>query len=75
MDDHTPWRTADEAASYLRIAPKTLRVWRYRGLGPRYSRLAGPYSPVRYHIGDLEAWLRERQHESTSAESAAAART
>jgi DNA-binding transcriptional MerR regulator len=46
--------THDEAAAYLRIPPKTLYLWNYRGLGPKRIR-AG--RRCLYRFKDLLAWV------------------
>ena len=62
---HTPTLlTEAEAARILRVAPRTLQDWRYRGVGPRY--LSYSRRAVRYRLEDLEAWMRERARRSTS---------
>jgi hypothetical protein len=43
-----------EAAVYLGRKPATLRWWRSRGLGPKFS---GRYRGVRYRLSDLDAWI------------------
>lgn len=52
-----------EAASYLRLSPRTLENWRVRGRGPRYVKLG---DQVRYVRGDLDAWVDENTRISTS---------
>jgi hypothetical protein len=39
-----------EAAEFLRLAPATLRQWRYRGHGPAYQKLR---SRVTYRFSEL----------------------
>ena len=59
------------AAEYLGVAPETLRNWRWRGRGPRYSRLGdGPGARAVYRKGDLDNWLEERSFNSTAEEAA-----
>jgi excisionase family DNA binding protein len=50
-----PWLTPQKAASYLGCHPDTLRRWRREGCGPRCSK-RGKF--IRYHVDDLDAWLR-----------------
>ena len=64
--------TATEAAEALALKPQTLRIWRLKGIGPRYVRYGGPRGRVTYRESDIEAWIAERVHESTSEESAKA---
>ncbi|WP_198679475.1 helix-turn-helix domain-containing protein [Thermomonospora amylolytica] len=51
--------TPAEAAAYLRRSPKTLRNWRSRGIGPKYT---GRGHGVRYRRDDLDAWIRANTH-------------
>lgn len=51
-----------EAADYLGREPSTLRWWRAKGLGPRFS---GRYSGVRYRLRDLDAWVEANTHTAT----------
>jgi excisionase family DNA binding protein len=55
--------TVKEAASYLRLSASTLNRLRVSGGGPKYYKLAGR---VLYDIADLDAWIDERKHASTS---------
>lgn len=50
----TVWLTPDDAATILSVPTATLSQWRYRGRGPRYSRVGGI---VRYSRRDLDDWL------------------
>lgn len=62
----TNYLTTNEAAARLRVAPQTLRLWRYQGIGPRYvkpSRIRCLYAEP-----DLESFLRERTFSSTAEE-------
>lgn len=43
-----------EVAEFLRVPPGTLRMWRYRGTGPRWSRVG---RHIRYRWADVESWL------------------
>jgi hypothetical protein len=54
--------TTAEAATRLGRAPATLRWWRAKGLGPRFS---GRYSGVRYDPADLDAWIDANTHGAT----------
>ncbi|HEY1701184.1 MAG TPA: helix-turn-helix domain-containing protein [Trebonia sp.] len=45
-----------EVADYLGIPDHTLAQWRYRGIGPRYSRVG---RHIRYRWSDVERWLDE----------------
>lgn len=46
--------STDEAARILGVSEKTLANWRWRGLGPKASRIGQRL--VRYHRGDLAAF-------------------
>ncbi len=58
LDTHraSPWLDGDAAAAYLSSTPGTLRVWRSLGTGPRYHIVHGKV--VRYHVNDLDAFIR-----------------
>jgi len=45
----------DEAASYLRVAVKTLTKWRGQGKGPPYRKVAG--NLIRYVQSELDDWM------------------
>ena len=55
--------STDEVAEMVHIKPQTLRVWRWRGDGPRYLK-AG--SRVLYKLSDVLAWLERSSAQSTS---------
>jgi hypothetical protein len=63
------------AAKALGITPKTLRLWRHLGKGPRYIKFTGDEQRARcaYDLADIEAWLDARKFTSTSAATVAAA--
>ena len=50
------WLSSREAADYLSCAEGTLKTWRSRGCGPRYNVLMSKM--VRYHVDDLDAFVR-----------------
>lgn len=54
----------EEAAAFLRMSPRTLQGWRYRGIGPAFVRRG--VRGVGYLRADLDGWLRARRHRSTS---------
>ena len=58
LDTHnrSPWLDSDGAAEYLGCTPGTLKTWRSRGEGPRYSIIQSKL--VRYHIKNLDAFVR-----------------
>jgi len=66
-DEHASSRyrylTTDEAASFLRLSPRTLEKRRVTGGGPRFRKLCGR---VVYAIHDLEAWVDARIFRDTS---------
>lgn len=49
-----PLLTEKEAATVLKLSPKTLALWRYQSTGPAYVRLGGS---IRYRPEDLAAWV------------------
>lgn len=55
-----------EAATYLRLAVRTLEDLRLRGTGPKFARLGNGRS-VRYRKADLDAWVEASLVTSTSA--------
>lgn len=63
-----------EAAAMISVQPQTLRLYRHKGIGPKYIRLGGPHGRVIYDPVDLETWLKERRYSSTSEEAALQAR-
>jgi hypothetical protein len=65
--------TNSEAAALLRVQPQTLRKWRLTGRGPRFIKLAGPYSRALYVRADLEAWIQQHMYASTAEQHARAA--
>ena len=54
--------TNDEAASYLRLSPRTLEKQRVIGGGPRFRKFG---RRVMYAVADLEAWADARSFEAT----------
>ncbi|MBW7057847.1 helix-turn-helix domain-containing protein [Paracoccus bogoriensis] len=52
----SPWLTTDEAAAFLKMKPKGLEYARATGRGPKFYRPS--HKTVRYHINDLEDWLK-----------------
>ena len=55
--------TNEEAATFLRLSPRTLEKNRVIGGGPRFHKFG---RRVLYAIADLEAWAAERGHDMTS---------
>ena len=46
--------SADNAARYLGCAPKTLAMWRLRGIGPAWRKIGGR---IFYFRRDLDAFI------------------
>lgn len=55
--------TNDEAASYLRLSPRTLEKQRVIGGGPRFRKFG---RRVMYAIADLDAWADHHSFGATS---------
>jgi len=55
--------SAAEAARYLGVSQSMLAKRRLSGDGPRYSKLG---KRVLYEVADLDAWIANRKHQSTS---------
>jgi hypothetical protein len=49
-----------QVAEILGKPPRTLRQWRYLGVGPKYLKVG---ATVRYRARDLEAWLEAQEQE------------
>lgn len=57
-----------EAATYLSVSKGLLYLWRNKGIGPRWIKLAtDPMKRgcVRYRVDDLRSWL-EKQERMTN---------
>lgn len=52
----SPWFATEAAAEYLGCTAGTLKTWRSQGQGPRYHVIHTKL--VRYHIDDLDAFVR-----------------
>lgn len=62
--------TSNTLATYLGIAPQTIRRWRLEGRGPKYLRLGDSLKArVAYRPSDVDEWLENRDFHSTSEES------
>ncbi len=57
MRDTRALAAEPEVAEFLGVPPGTVRMWAYRGTGPRWSRV-GRYR--RYRWSDVEKWLDEQ---------------
>jgi excisionase family DNA binding protein len=44
-------------AKYLKVPPRTMEDWRYRGVGPAFIKVG---KAVRYRRDDVDAWLSEQ---------------
>jgi hypothetical protein len=53
-----------EAASVLKLAPKTLKNWRGIGKGPTHKKFSN--RAIRYRYGDLLDWAESKTRKSTS---------
>jgi predicted DNA-binding transcriptional regulator AlpA len=63
----------EEAAALLGITPGSLRIWRCKGKGPKFTKLGeAKQAGVVYYEADVLAWIEERKFSSTSAYSPAA---
>jgi predicted DNA-binding transcriptional regulator AlpA len=56
--------TTKQVSLWLTYSTQWLEIARVNGNGPKFERM-GP-KKVAYRRGDVRAWLRERQHQSTS---------
>ena len=54
--------TNEEAATFLRLSPRTLEKQRVIGGGPRFRKFG---RRVMYAVADLEAWADARSFEAT----------
>ncbi|MDH6461775.1 putative DNA-binding transcriptional regulator AlpA [Micromonospora sp. A200] len=58
MGDRQPLATPEEVAQYMQKPVRTLEQWRYRGIGPRFSKVG---RDVRYRWSDVEKWLDQQR--------------
>jgi DNA-binding transcriptional MerR regulator len=49
--------TTAEVAALLRVAPETLRYWRWKRMGPMSIRLGGR---VVYRVSAVEQWVEQQ---------------
>jgi hypothetical protein len=47
------WLTRPELGERLKVSPKTLAQWKWKGLGPRCASIGGQ---TRYRLSDVIAW-------------------
>jgi hypothetical protein len=55
--------STDEVAEVLGRPPRTLRQWRYLGVGPKYLKVG---AAVRYRPRDVESWLKAQEREAAA---------
>lgn len=55
--------TPEEAAAVLKVQPSTLKKWRSRGDGPRFSRKG---NMIRYRRSKIDEWLASQEVESSA---------
>lgn len=51
------------AAELLSVSHRTLQRWRVTGDGPPFRKIG---RRIAYHVGDLEVWINQRKHTSTT---------
>lgn len=63
VDSTDQWEWTDESglAAWIQLPEASVRMWRYRGGGPKWHRIG---KHVRYRRCDVEAWLAEREREA-----------
>jgi excisionase family DNA binding protein len=54
MSDRFPLAESQQVAEYLGVPLRTLDMWAYRKVGPRYSKVG---RHRRYRWKDVDAWL------------------
>lgn len=62
----TVYLTTKEVAERLRMTPQAIRLLRYKGSGPRFTKPSR--SRCLYSEAEVESWLRERTFSSTAEE-------
>lgn len=70
MHRYTPWFDTEAAAAYLRREPGTLKGWRSKGEGPKFYKANDQF--IRYHLDDLDAFVRGGQSRSREQKSGSA---
>jgi predicted DNA-binding transcriptional regulator AlpA len=55
--------STEEVAEVLGRPPRTLRQWRYLGVGPKYLKVG---AAVRYRPSDIQTWLRAQEREAAT---------
>ena len=56
----------EHASAILNVSTRTLQAWRVRGCGPKFRKLG---RSVRYRLEDLQKFVNENVHQSTSEKS------
>ncbi|QPC85706.1 DNA-binding protein [Mesorhizobium sp. NBSH29] len=64
LEPTSPWLDTAVAARYLGKAPGTLKGWRSKGEGPIFHAVSRQF--IRYHIDDLDAFVRGGSAKKTS---------
>lgn len=54
METRRPLATPEEVSTYLGVPVPTLHQWRYKGTGPKASKVG---RHLRYRWADVERWL------------------
>lgn len=60
----TEMYTQEYVAKFLTVSVKTLELWRRKNKGPKFIRLCGPNSSVRYPEDWFNEYLEERLKEA-----------
>ena len=63
VHSYVPLWDTDDVATFLKLTPKTVKEWRHKGTGPKYSRLG---KHVRYQPSDVIAWLEETAQQNAA---------
>ena len=64
----SPWRPPKQVAAYLNVSEDCLQAWRSARKGPRWSKFG---KVVRYHIDDVDDFLKASMQEPLGKEAAA----
>lgn len=54
-----------QLAEWLGVSTQWVEIGRSKGYGPPFRKIG--LKAVRYHVGDVKAWLEARSHHSTAA--------
>ena len=58
--------SSTDTAKLLGIKPQTLRLWRYKGIGPKFVRYQNDRGRVYYSMEEIERFIQERTFSSTT---------